>query len=54
MDPKWLYRAGLALLIVAFIVVLARMAILGLAPDTTRLDRSEAAAMGKESPPNAP
>jgi hypothetical protein len=52
MDPKWLYRAGLALVIVAFVVVIARMAFIGLKPDTTRLDRNEAAAVGKA--PRAP
>ena len=47
MDPKWLYRAGLVLVIVAFVVVIARMAIIGLKPDTARMDRDEAAAMGQ-------
>lgn len=53
MDPKWLYRAGLAVVVIAFIVAIARMAVLGLRPDTARLDRTEATALGK-APPAAP
>lgn len=47
MDPKWLYRAALALVIAAFVVVIARMAILGMKPDTERMERTEATALGK-------
>jgi hypothetical protein len=44
-DPKWWYRAALAVLVVVFIVLIARMTITGMRPDTAKIDR----AVGGES-----
>jgi hypothetical protein len=54
MDPKWLYRAGLAVVIVAFVVMIGRVAVLALKPDTARLQQTEAKALGTKPPPAAP
>jgi hypothetical protein len=40
MDPKWWYRAALAALLLAFILMIARVAIVGLRPDTARIDNA--------------
>ncbi|HEY1326767.1 MAG TPA: hypothetical protein VGI14_07495 [Casimicrobiaceae bacterium] len=53
MDRKWLYRAGLVIVVVAFIVLLARISFVALKPDTARLDRDEAAAVGSARPADA-
>ena len=50
MDPKWWYRLGLAAVIVAFIVALARTAMLQFSPQGLHRDRSEAAAEGRTPP----
>lgn len=50
MDPKWWYRAGLALLVVVFVVLIARMTIVGMRPDTAKIDR----AVGGEATGTAP
>ena len=42
MDPKWWYRAGFALLVVVFIVLIARLTIIGLRPDTGKIERAVA------------
>ena len=51
MDPRWWYRLGLALVIVAFIVIVVRMSMLAFSPEASHLDRAEAQAVGKEPPP---
>jgi len=40
MDRKWLYRAVVAVLVVVFILLIARATIIGLRPDTARIDRA--------------
>jgi hypothetical protein len=49
-DPKWLLRAALAIVVLGFIVVIARVSILAMKPDTARMERAEAAAVGKAPP----
>jgi len=39
-DPKWWYRGGIAVLVVVFIVLIARMTIVGMRPDTAKIDRA--------------
>ena len=40
MDPKWWYRAGFALLVVVFILLIARVTITGMRPNTAKIDRA--------------
>ena len=40
MDPKWWYRAGIAALVIVFILLIARTSIIGMRPDTARIDRA--------------
>ena len=40
MDPKWWYRAGLAVLVVLFIVMIARVTMVSMRPDTRKIDRA--------------
>ena len=40
MDPKWWYRAGIAALVVVFVLLIAKTSILGMRPDTARIDRA--------------
>ena len=40
MDPKWWYRGGVALLVVVFILLMARVSIVGMRPDTAKIDRA--------------
>ena len=42
MDPKWWYRAGIAALVVVFILLIAKTTIMGMRPDTTKIDRAVA------------
>jgi hypothetical protein len=49
-DPKWWYRGGLVLLVVVFIVLVARMTIVSMRPDTGKIDR----AVGGETQGAAP
>ena len=44
MDPKWWYRGALALIIVAFVIIVTRMASLAFKPEAARIDRAESAA----------
>jgi hypothetical protein len=39
-DPKWWYRAGFALVVIVFIVLIARLTIVGMRPDTAKIDRA--------------
>jgi hypothetical protein len=50
MDPKWWYRLGIAVVIIAFIVVFTRMTILAFSPKASHLDQNESAAVGKPAP----
>ena len=47
MDPRWWYRAALAALVVVFILLIARATILGLRPDTAKIDSAVAGDPGK-------
>lgn len=52
MDPKWWYRAALAVVIVAFILLIARATIIGMRPDTAKIDRALTDAPAKAAPPS--
>ena len=47
MDHKWWYRAGIAVLVVIFILLIARTSIIGLRPDTAKIDRAVGGAPDK-------
>ena len=42
MDRKWLYRAAIAALLVVFILLIAKTTIIGMRPDTAKIDRAVA------------
>ena len=42
MDRKWWYRAGIAALVVVFILLIAKTAIIGMRPDTAKIERAVA------------
>jgi len=50
MDRKWLYRAAIAALVVVFILMIARASIVGLRPDTAKIDRAVGGAVDKAPP----
>jgi hypothetical protein len=49
MDPKWWYRAGIAIVVIAFIVLIARASMIAMRPDTAKIERAIDAS--KDSPP---
>jgi hypothetical protein len=50
MDPKWWYRLGIVVVIIAFIVLITRMTMLAFSPKASHLDQNESAAVGKPAP----
>jgi hypothetical protein len=48
MDPKWWYRGGIAIIVVVFILMMARASIVAMRPDTAKIER--AVDSSKESP----
>jgi hypothetical protein len=46
MDPKWWYRGGIAILVIAFILLIARASIIGMRPDTAKIERAIDASRG--------
>ena len=50
MDPRWWLRLGLAAIVIAFIVAIARMSMMAFSPEAAKLDRSESAATGRAPP----
>jgi hypothetical protein len=53
MDPKWWYRGGLLVVLVAFFLLIARGAFLAFKPEATRVERFEARAFGKPVQPDS-
>jgi len=49
MDRKWWYRAAIAALVVVFILLIARTTIIGMRPDTGRIDRAVAGPADKDA-----
>jgi hypothetical protein len=54
MDRKWWYRAGLAALVVVFVLLVARMTIIGMRPDTSRIERAVAQPGEPPAPSKSP
>jgi len=52
MDRKWLYRAAIAALLVVFILLIARTSIIGMRPDTAKIERA-VGGTEKDAPPKA-
>ena len=51
MDRKWWLRLALLAIVVAFIVLIGRAAMLAFAPEHKRLDRAEQRLLGNLPPP---
>lgn len=48
MDPKWWYRGLIAIIVVAFLMLIARASIIAMRPDTAKIERAVDAS--RESP----
>jgi hypothetical protein len=51
MDPKWWYRGGIAIIVVAFILLMARASIIAMRPDTGKIERAVDASKGPAPAP---
>jgi hypothetical protein len=50
MDPKWWLRAGLAVVLIAFVLLIARATMMAFSPGQKHVDRFEARVLGTNPP----
>jgi hypothetical protein len=54
MEPKWWWRLGIAVVLVAFILLIARTSFLRMRPDTARIDAAVSGAPAPTPPAQQP